>query len=69
MKIQVNTWEEKIYEIPDEKLDDEFTKEIKTYNGCDEDIVQYFIEHGKEVGYGDSGFINDEPYRVIKEGK
>ena len=30
MKIVINTWEENIYEIPDEKLDDKFIKQIKT---------------------------------------
>lgn len=69
MQIQVNTWSETIYEIPDEQLDDEFAKEIKTYSGCDEDIVQHFIEHGKEVDCVNSGFTNDEPYRIVKEDK
>jgi hypothetical protein len=69
MKIQINTWEETIYEIPDEKLDDKFIKEIKTYRGGDSDIAEYFMEHGKKIGWGDSGYTNDEPYRVIKEEK
>ena len=68
MKIQVNTWREKIYEIPDDQLDDEFIKEIKTYNGCDEDIAEYFAEHGKEVA-GDFGYTNNEPYRIVREDK
>ena len=67
MKVQVNTWSETIYEIPDEQLDDEFIKEIKTYKGCDSDIAEHFAEHGKKVGYGDFGYTNDEPYRIIKE--
>ena len=67
MKIQVNTWSETIYEIPDEQLDDEFIKEIKTYSGGDSDIAEYFMEHGKEVDCIDSGYTDDEPYRVIKE--
>ena len=70
MKIAINTWQENIYEIPDEQLDDEFIKEIKTYNGCDEDIVQHFVEHGKKIDCIDSGYTDDnEPYRVIKEEK
>ena len=71
MIIQVNTWEENIYEIPDEQLDDKFIKEIKTYShdGCDEDIVMYFIEHGKKVDCIDSGYTDNEPYKVIREDK
>ena len=68
MKIAINTWEENIYEISDEKLDDEFLKEIKTYGGCDEDIAMYFMEHGKQIDC-DSGYTDNEPYKVIKEDK
>jgi len=67
MKIAINTWQENIYEIPDEKLDDEFIKDIKTYGGCDEDIAMYFMEHGKKIDCIDSGYTNEEPYRVLNE--
>jgi len=69
MKIAINTWEENIYEISDEKLDDEFLKEIKAYGGCDEDIAMYFMEHGKQIDCIDSGYTDNEPYKVIKEGE
>jgi hypothetical protein len=69
MKIAINTWEENIYEISDKKLDDEFLKEIKTYGGCDEDIAMYFMEHGKQIDCIDSGYTDNEPYKVIKEGE
>tara|TARA_R100001230_G_C5557589_1_gene83224 strand:- start:6 stop:212 length:207 start_codon:yes stop_codon:yes gene_type:complete len=67
MKIAINTWQENIYEIPDEKLDDEFLKEIKTYTGSDCEIAEYFMEHGKKIDCVNSGYTDEEPYRVIKD--
>ena len=67
MKIVINTWEENIYEIPDEKLDDKFIKQIKTYKGSDCEIAEYFMEHGKKVGCKGFGYTDEEPYRVIRE--
>jgi len=70
MKIAINTWEENIYEIPDEKLDDKFIKEIKTYSACcDEDVAMYFMEHGKKIDCVNSGYTDEEPYRVLNEGE
>ena len=62
MKIVINTWEENIYEIPYEKLDDELLEE-----GSDCEIAEYFMKHGKKLDCVDSGYTDNEPYRVIKE--